>query len=367
MPEPTIDAATAIACRIPTDAPESDGTYAWDSTTIVIAEIRAGDTIGFGYTYGTAATVPLIRHVLADRLRGQSPFDIARLWSMMMRELRNIGQPGIGTMAVSALDVALWDLKAKLLGLPTAQLLGRVRDTVPLYASGGFTSYSPEQLQRQLRDWTNAQFRFVKMKVGREPQKDEARVRIAREAIGSDVELFVDANGAYTRKQALAFADIFARYDVRWFEEPVSSDDVEGLRLLRDRAPPGMVIAAGEYGYRLDDFQRLLAGGAVDVLQADGTRCGGITGLLRVDALCSAFQVPLSLHTAPMLHLHVACALSSLAHLEYFYDHARVEQLLFEGVVPPRDGQLRPELAQPGLGIALDADTVRRYALETTP
>ena len=139
----------------------------------------------------------------------------------------------------------------------------------------------------------------------------------------------MDANGAYSRKQALAQAEQFAELDVRWFEEPVSSDDLEGLRLLRDRAPAGMNIAAGEYGYDVYYFRRMLAAGAVDVLQADATRCGGITGFLQAGALCEAFELPFSFHCAPAIHLAAACALPAFWVGEYFFDHARIEAHAF--------------------------------------
>jgi len=164
------------------------------------------------------------------------------------------------------------DLKARLLDLPLITLLGAVRANVPVYGSGGFTSYSMAQLQEQLGGWVADGISRVKMKIGRQPASDLDRVRAAREAIGPGAELFVDANGAYTRKQALATACAFTEFDVSWFEEPVSSDDLDGLRLLRDRAPAGMEIAAGEYGYDLFYFRRMLEAGAVDVLQADATR-----------------------------------------------------------------------------------------------
>jgi L-alanine-DL-glutamate epimerase-like enolase superfamily enzyme len=259
-------------------------------------------------------------------------------------------------------DVALWDLKARLLGVALSTLLGRVREGVPVYGSGGFTSYSAEQMQHQLTGWAQQGITAVKMKVGSEPDRDAERVQHARNVIGESVGLFVDANGAYSRKQALALADTFARESgVSWFEEPVSSDDLEGLRLLRDRAPAGMDIAAGEYGYDLFYFRRMLEAGAVDVLQADVTRCGGITQLLRVGALCAARGVRLSAHTSPAIHAHVCAAIEPLAHVEYFHDHARIEEMLFEGVPPIVDGALCPDPGLPGTGLWLREDEAERY------
>jgi L-alanine-DL-glutamate epimerase-like enolase superfamily enzyme len=234
---------------------------------------------------------------------------------------------------------------------------------VPVYGSGGFTSYSIDELTEQLADWLAAGIPRVKMKVGRRPDEDVERVRAAREAIGPDAELFVDANGAYDRKQAHAFAEAFARERVSWFEEPVSSDDLEGLRLLRDRAPAGLEISAGEYGYDPWYFRRMLEAGAVDVLQADATRCLGVTGFIRAAALAEAHQVPLSAHTAPALHVHACCALSAVRHLEWFHDHVRIERLLFEGMPEPADGLMRPALDRPGLGLELKRAEVERYAV----
>lgn len=264
-------------------------------------------------------------------------------------------------MAIAAVDNALWDLKAKLLGLPLVTLLGNSRKAVPVYGSGGFTSYSIEQLQRQLGDWVDAGISRVKMKVGREPGQDVARVKAARATIG-DAELFVDANGAYSRKQALAMAAAFAEFGVTWFEEPVSSDDLEGLRLLRDRAPAGMEISAGEYGYDLYYFRHMLAAGGVDVLQADATRCAGVSGFCGAAALCESFGMPLSSHCAPALHVHPGCALRPLRHLEYFHDHVRIERMLFDGAPEPRQGKLYPDLSRPGLGLEFKHADATQYA-----
>jgi L-alanine-DL-glutamate epimerase-like enolase superfamily enzyme len=242
-------------------------------------------------------------------------------------------------------------------------LLGATREAVPVYGSGGFTSYSTDELAEQLAGWVAAGIPRVKMKVGRHPDDDVERVRAAREAIGPDAELFVDANGAYGRKEALAFAEAFARERVSWFEEPVSSDDLEGLRLLRDSAPTGLGISAGEYGYDPWYFRRMIEAGAVDVLQADATRCLGITGFVRAAALAEAYQVPLSAHTAPALHLHACCALSAVRHLEWFHDHVRIERLLFEGTPEPMDGLLQPAFDRPGLGLELKRADAERHAL----
>ena len=358
--EAAVDRLDVTACTIPTDEPESDGTAEWDSTTIVIVEAHAGDVTGLGYTYAPSAAAALIRELLADVVEGSDALAVTRTWEAMARALRNAGRPGIGSEAMAAVDTALWDLKARLLDLPLAQLLDAVRAEVPLYGSGGFTSYTDERLAGQLGGWAQEGFERVKMKVGREPDRDLERARVAREAIGPDVELFVDANGALTRKQALGFADGYAELDVRWFEEPVSSDDLDGLRLIRERAP--MEIAAGEYGYMLPYFERMLAAGAVDCLQADVTRCEGITGFLRVAALCEARSLDLSAHCGPSIHAHPCCAVPRLRHLEYFHDHVRIEHMLFDGVLEPVGGALRPDLSRPGNGLELKRADAERHA-----
>ncbi len=357
-----IVAVEATAYRIATDLPESDGTFEWTSTTLVVAEIAAGGARGLGYSYTDAAAAGLIRHTLAPVLTGGNALDIPARRRDLVGAVRNIGRGGLAATAISALDTALWDLKAKLLGLPLATLLGAARASVPVYGSGGFTSYAEERLADQLAGWVDQGIAMVKMKVGRDAAADIRRVRLAREAIGPDAQLFVDANGAYERKMALAQAEAFAEYGVTWFEEPVSSDDLEGLRLLRDRAPAGMQIAAGEYGYDETYFRRMLEVGAVDVLQADATRCCGITGLLTAAALCRAFHVPLSTHCAPALHVHGGCALPEICHLEYFHDHVRIETMLFEGAALPREGRLSPS-DRPGLGLELRRADAERFRL----
>lgn len=349
--EPVPVTAVAVSVyRIPTEAPESDGTFAWDSTTLVLTEVAAGGQTGIGYTYADAAAGYLIVHSLKEAVIGKNALDIPAITDQLIRLIRNNGQTGIGMMAVSAIDNALWDLKAKLFGVPLCVLLGKVKDELLLYGSGGFTSFTDNQLQQQLGNWVAGGISYVKMKVGREPKRDADRVKAARAAIGGEAQLFVDANGGYTVRQALELAQLFAANGVTWFEEPVASDNPEGLRFIREGAPAGMAIAAGEYGYHLSYFKALLAAGAVDVLQADATRCGGITGFLKAGHLCEAWQLPFSSHCAPALHLQAALSLSSFFIAEYFQDHVRIESMLFDGIAPPRNGTLRPDLSRPGLG-----------------
>jgi L-alanine-DL-glutamate epimerase-like enolase superfamily enzyme len=359
--EAAIDQVEVAAYTIPTDFPEADGTFAWKKTTLVLVEATSGDVRGLGYTYADVATAQLVAEPLAEEVRGRDALNVPGAWAALVRKIRNLGRPGIASMAIAAVDNALWDLKARLLDLPLVTLLGAAHDRVPIYGSGGFTTYSIQQLQDQLGGWAAQGIPRVKMKIGTHPDEDFDRVRAAREAIGDETELFVDANGAYSRKQALAFAELFDDLGVVWFEEPVSSDDLAGLHLIRDRAPAGMDVAAGEYGYDLWYFRRMLEAEAVDVLQADVTRCAGITGFLQVAALCQAQSLQLSAHCAPAQHIHPCCTIVPLRNLEYFHDHVRIEHMVFDGVPPPVDGALHPDLSRPGMGLELKRSDAEPY------
>jgi L-alanine-DL-glutamate epimerase-like enolase superfamily enzyme len=356
-----IEQLDVAAYTVPTDSPEADGTFAWKSTTLVLVEATAGGVRGLGYSYADVATAHLIKEALLDVVTGREAMAVPAAWSAMVHQVRNLGRPGVCSMAIAAVDNALWDLKARLLDLPLVTLLGAAHDRVPVYGSCGFTSYSLPQLQEQFGGWVAQGIPRVKMKVGTHPDEDFERVHAAREAIGDDAEVFVDANGAYSRKQALAVAELFDDLGVVWFEEPVSSDDLEGLHLIQDRAPAGMEVAAGEYGYDLWYFRRMLEAEAVDVLQADATRCAGITGFLQAATLCQSRSLQLSAHCAPTLHVHPCCAVVPLRHLEYFHDHVRIEHLFFDGAPTPRDGALHPDLTRPGMGLELKRPDAEPY------
>jgi L-alanine-DL-glutamate epimerase-like enolase superfamily enzyme len=361
---PQVDGVTAAVYEIPTDRPEGDGTLAWSKTTLVTARVTGGGAEGLGYTYAAGACKPLIEGELAAAVTGQCVLETGAAWQAMVRAVRNIGRPGLVSYAISAVDAALWDLKAKLLGLPLSRLLGAVRDEVPVYGSGGFTTYDDAAARAQLEHWAGDQrIGRVKIKIGESwgtcEARDLARIAFARKVIGPGAELYVDANGGYTRKQAVRMARAMAPHDVTWFEEPVSSDDLDGLREVRDQVDPD--VTAGEYGYDLPYFARMVDAQAVDCLQVDVTRCGGITEWLRAAAVAAARGLQVSGHCAPNLHAHVAAAVPNLRHLEYFHDHERIETMLFDGALDPAGGALRPDKSRPGLGLALKEANAAPY------
>ncbi|HET7173786.1 MAG TPA: enolase C-terminal domain-like protein [Nocardioidaceae bacterium] len=361
---PVVEQVSASVYDVPTDQPEADGTLAWSKTTLVVVEVRGGGRSGIGYTYAGAACRPLIVGLLAEQVRGRAVLDVGGAWQAMVRSTRNLGRPGLVSCAISAVDTALWDLKARLLDVPVCRLLGVVHERVPIYGSGGFTTYDEPTARAQLERWTaDWQLGRVKIKIGeswgRNPGRDLARVAFARQVVGPDVELYVDANGAYTRKQAVRMAHAMADSEVSWFEEPVSSDDLAGLHQVRDQITAD--VAAGEYGYDLAYFGHLVAAEAVDCLQVDVTRCGGITEWLRAAALAAGHGLDVSGHCAPNLHAQVAAAVPNLRHLEYFHDHVRIEGMLFDGALDPDGGALRPDPDRPGLALELKRADAERF------
>jgi L-alanine-DL-glutamate epimerase-like enolase superfamily enzyme len=359
-----IDDVTAQVYEIPTDAPEADGTLAWSSTPLILVEVTAGGRRGIGYTYAAGACQALIDGPLAEAVTGQSALDVGGAWESMVRAMRNNGRPGLVSCAISAVDTALWDLKGKLLDIPVCRLLGVVHAQVPIYGSGGFTTYDEPAARTQLRRWVGEwQIPRVKIKIGEswgsDVDRDLDRIAFARKVIGPHVELYVDANGGYSRKQAVRVAHAMAQHDVTWFEEPVSSDDLAGLREVRDQVTPD--VTAGEYGYDLTYFHRMLEAKAVDCLQIDVTRCGGITDWLRAAAVAAGRNVDVSGHCAPNLHAHVAAAIPNLRHLEYFHDHHRIEHMLFDGALAPQGGVLCPDQHRPGLGLEFKHADAEQY------
>lgn len=359
-----IDSVSVQCYELPTATEsESDGTLTWSSTTITVVELFAAGLTGLGYSYCHPAARTVIETKLASILMDADPLMPERSWARMQVELRQLGHAGLAMMALSAVDIALWDLKAKLLGVCLADALPRFHDSVAIYGSGGFTNLARDELRGQVHEWMRIGCRSMKIKVGTEKPADPARVALVREEAGPNVELMVDGNGAYTVPEALWWAERFRDLGVDYFEEPVSSENLRGLAQVTRRAPAGLSIAGGEYGWDLPYYEQMLEADAVHILQADVTRCGGITNLLRLDGICKARNLPFSAHCAPAVSAHACCAMESIVHIEYFYDHQRIEQMLFEGTLDPCGGRLTPDRARPGLGIELKRDEAARFAV----
>jgi L-alanine-DL-glutamate epimerase-like enolase superfamily enzyme len=364
MGAPVVESVDAHAYTIPTDASEADGTATWRATTLVVVRVHAAGATGTGWTYGPAGCAALVDELLADVVIGRDVLAVPGSWQAMARAVRNATRAGAVGYAISAVDVALWDLKARLLDVSLARLFGAVRESVPVYGSGGFTTYSDQRMARQLSGWTDDQhIPRVKIKIGESwgtnETRDLDRIARARDIIGPDVELYVDANGGYQRKQAVRVARAMAGWNVRWFEEPVSSDDLDGLREVRDHADAD--VTAGEYGTDIAYFRRMCAHNAVDCLQIDATRCGGYTEWLRSAAVAASFGLSVSGHCAPNLHAPVAAATPNLRHLEWFHDHVRIESMLFDGSLDPTGGTVTPVDDRPGHGMTLVEDAADRY------
>lgn len=360
----TISAVRAAAYTIPTDAPEADGTAAWNSTTLVVVTVTCDGVTGTGWTYGPAACAQIVSGQLAQVVEGRDPMAVPGTWLAMVEAVRNDTRAGAAGYAVSAADVACWDLKARLLHRSLVDLLGTVHADVPVYGSGGFTTYDEQQLSAQLGGWVHdQQIPRVKIKIGQDRggsvARDLARIAQARSVIGPDAALFVDANGAYSAKQAIRVLRACTDDQVSWFEEPVSSNDLAGLRFVREQVDAD--VTAGEYGTDVGYFQRMCAASAVDCLQVDATRCGGYTEWLRSAAVAAAHELTVSGHCAPNLHAHVAASTPNLRHLEWFHDHVRIEEQAFDGTLDPQGGTITPDPSAPGHGLTFRPEAMERH------
>jgi L-alanine-DL-glutamate epimerase-like enolase superfamily enzyme len=348
-----IDGVDVSVHAYPTPDPEADGTLRWDHTTAVAVQLRAAGRTGLGWTYSSPAAEAVVRNHLADVVQGHEVLDVPGGWEAMRRACRNIGSRGLVMQAISAVDMAWWDLKARLLGVPLAALFGAQRDAVPIYGSGGFTTMTDEQLNEQIEHWKGLGCTSMKIKIGeawgQRPERDLARVEQLRARAGDHTDLMVDANGAYSVGRARRIGEQLDALGVVWFEEPVSSDDLAGLRLLSEHL--SCDVAAGEY--LSDEFECARMMPSVDCLQLDATRCGGYTGWLRGAALAQAANRDVSAHCAPALHAPVAAAIPNLRHIEYFADHERLEPQLADGTPAVHDGALVVPLDSPGHGMTL--------------
>ncbi len=318
---------------------------------------------------GIGQASPGVRDVVEKGLKGllldEDPFNIEKLWDEMFRAVRGYGRKGVALCALSAIDIGLWDLKAKALQLPLYRLLGEYSNEVPIYGSGGWTHYSSDELVDEMTGYVEQGVKRLKMKVGKESGRSERedidRVAAVRKAVGDDVALYVDANNGYYAKQAIYMAAEFEQSQVGWFEEPVTADDIAGLAEVKRAST--IPIASGEHEFSKYGFKELLSQGAVDIVQADVGRVGGVTEWLKVAHMAQAFNVPMTTHGFEQVSLHLGCAITNLKAIEELKIERDADEVWYTELPEQRDGMSAPFRDRPGLGLELDPYAVERWSV----
>jgi L-alanine-DL-glutamate epimerase-like enolase superfamily enzyme len=318
-----------------------------------------------GLGVGTPIAREVIERVLKPLLIGRDPLWIEKIWDDMFWRVRGYGRKGVAFCAISAVDIALWDLKAKLFGVPLYRLLGPYTDRVPIYGSGGWTSYTEAELVREQTSYVERGIPRVKMKVakdfGRSEREDIQRLAAVRKAVGDDVEIYVDANNGYYAKQAIGMARHLSEYDVKWFEEPVLADDISGLAAVARAID--IPVATGEHEYTRYGFKSLIAEGGADIVQPDVGRVGGVSEWMKVAHLAQAFNLPIAPHAVQLVHLHLACCIPNLKVVEYLGTVEEGDRIWYTEFPQQQDGYWSPYADRPGLGLELSPDAVRRFAI----
>jgi len=320
---------------------------------------------GLGLGGGAQAARVLIEKTLKPLLIGQDPLHLEKIWEDLFWVVRGVGRKGLAFCAISALDIALWDLKAKFFNVPLYQLLGPYTESVPIYGSGGWTHFSLDELVAEQTGYVERGMKSVKMKVGkdfgRSEQEDVRRLAAVRQAVGDEIEVLIDANNGYYAKQAIRMARAFEPYRVGWFEEPVLADDIEGLAAVARAID--IPVATGEHEYTKYGFKELIARGGADIVQPDVGRVGGVTEWLKVAHLAHAFNLPVAPHAYQLVHLHLACATPNLRIVEYLGVVEAADKVMYKEFPPSKDGLWSPYPDRPGLGLELDPEAVKKYAV----
>jgi L-alanine-DL-glutamate epimerase-like enolase superfamily enzyme len=355
-----IASVESFVLRIPTRKPIS---LDLPEHSLVVAEIRTDQGItGLGYSLafgggGDRAIQVYLETRLAPLLLGQDPLFVERLWQRMFRADRGIKRQGIAGYAVSALDIALWDITGKAAGLPLSKLWGAVTDRVPAYGSGGWGSYSVEDLIAEATRYADAGCRYYKMKIHHpDPRVNRQRVEAVKQALGDRVRLMVDVNQRLDVMGNIRQADLLSDLDLVWYEEPVLADDIAGCAEVA--AAIAIPVATGENNYTRYEFRQIIERRAARYLMPDVCRANGFSESLRIARLAEAHAVLVSPHVVHELSVHVAAAISN-AFLVEWIDWVPAD--LFDGLPTIENGDfLVPD--RPGHGLALTADAVRKYS-----
>lgn len=306
----------------------------------------------------------IIERKLKKLVIGEDPFNSERIWHKMYLELFR-DRKGSAIRAISAVDIALWDIKGKALNLPLYKLLGGYRDKVPCYASVGYyrKGKGVQELVNEMVSYVDKGFKALKMRIGGASlREDLERVKAVREAVGDDIALMVDANHAYTVPEAIKAGKKFEKYEIYWFEDPVWPDDYSGLAKVADALD--VPIATGELEFLRYGFKELIAHGSADILLIDATVVGGISEWIKVANMASAWNIPIAPHWEQEVHMHLAAAFQNVLWLEFFprEDGIRLEDRLYKEYFEPVQGVLKlPD--KPGLGLELDRESLKKYSI----
>ena len=351
---------------MPITAGFADATRKVEMIGYTIVRVTTEDGIeGFGVTYhevGGEATKVLIEKNIAPRLIGKDPFETEVIWQDMFQYLRGVGRKGLMFCALSAVDIALWDLKGKIIDMPLYRLFGGNQTEIPVYGSGGWTSYDDDELVEEMKQIVASGYKHIKFKVGYEggknPRRDLERVRKVREAVGPEIGIMLDANNCWDAATGARFANQVKDYDIMFLEEPVFADDIPGLRKYKQSTD--LPLATGEHEYTKWGARDLILNNAADIVQLDGTRAGGFTEMLKVAALTQAWNLKFAPHAMENIHIHLVSACPNALFLERLIMFEEITRNIYIDAPEPVNGIMTiPDL--PGLGLKLDMDFIREH------
>jgi len=349
--------------NIPVGKEMTDAIHRLSSLELLIARVATDDGLegtGWSYTLGTggSALKALVDDSIAPVLTGENADNIERLWDLMWRGLHAIGSSGATSLAIAAVDIALWDILGRARGLPLFRLLGGQRDRVPIYGSGVNLYFTMEELLEQVAGFLSQGVHGVKIKVGRpDVGEDVERLAAVRDLIGPHMRLMVDANQGWSVGEAIGRARAMEEFNLFWLEEPILADDHIGYETLARSI--NIPIAAGETHYTKYQFCDLFQRRAVSFVQADVNRVGGITEWMKVAHMAQAYNLPMCPHGLEEVHAHLTCAVPN----GYIVEHVVAGERHWGHVanpLEPVDGYLSPR-ETPGHGVELDEGVLARY------